>query len=253
MSMQIYIISVEEQSSLRWMNFINQPFFYNQQDLYTKIGVKGGEMSAKQYFELAVKGRSHPLSPGELGCTLSHLEAMKQFLNSDEQLALVLEDDAIIPDELTLAVIEAELKKMSLPSNILFSLGGIQMKECRKVRGEIKQKFLSKSVLEVVPDFFHRACYAFAYVVDRSMAQTLLNYHTQIRKADDWSYLYDFDQSVHLYMSFVVDHPQIEPGESNTLLSHLELERSKFKDLEKSRYGTTVKKNIAKITSKKYL
>ncbi len=42
-----------------------------------------------------MKGREIPLTPGELGCTLSHLQALQLFLDTDDQYALILEDDAI--------------------------------------------------------------------------------------------------------------------------------------------------------------
>ena len=38
--------------------------------------------------------------PGELGCYLSHVEAMKQFLTTDAEFALVLEDDVLLTDRL---------------------------------------------------------------------------------------------------------------------------------------------------------
>ena len=46
--------------------------------------------------------RRHGMTPvaGELGCYLSHVEAMRLFLQSDAQFALVLEDDALLRDSL---------------------------------------------------------------------------------------------------------------------------------------------------------
>ncbi|TCM68136.1 glycosyl transferase family 25 [Acinetobacter calcoaceticus] len=250
--MQIYIISIEDEDSPRWEKFIQQPFFQHPNITYQKIGIKGAEVPTKQYFDLAVKGRSKPLSPGELGCTLSHLKALELFLNTNDKYALIFEDDAIIPQDLSLVDLSTAIEQQTLPNNLLFSLGGIQMKESRKVRGEFKDDFLNKKVLKVIPDFYHRVCYAFAYIVDRSMAETLINYHKQIRKADDWGYLYDFDCSSHLYMTYLVDHPQIDADETDPMLSCLAEERSKSADLKKSNYGTPIKKNLAKIFAKKY-
>lgn len=251
--MQIYVVTIEDEKSPRLSKFLNQNFFEQGNLPITKVGIKGGELSAKEYFEMAVKGRSQPLTPSELGCTLSHLKALEFFLESEDEYALIFEDDAILPDDLTIDKLKEELEKVSLPSNLLFSLGGIQMKECLKTRGEFKDyNFLNKKVLEVVPDFFHRACYAFAYVVDRKMAETLLKYHHKIRKADDWSYLFDFDSTVHILMSFIVDHPVIETGEKDVMLSRLESERVKSNDLEKSKYGNGLRKNLAKILKQNY-
>jgi glycosyl transferase family 25 len=46
--------------------------------------------------------RRHGMEPiaGELGCTLSHVEAMRRFLAGPAALALVLEDDVLIGDSL---------------------------------------------------------------------------------------------------------------------------------------------------------
>lgn len=36
------------------------------------------------------------LTPGEIGCALSHVAALREFLNSDADIALVLEDDVVL-------------------------------------------------------------------------------------------------------------------------------------------------------------
>ncbi|KGT46939.1 glycosyltransferase family 25 protein [Acinetobacter sp. HR7] len=136
--MKTFIISIEEENSARLNKFLNQPFFQKDNLTFEKVGVKGGDLSAKEYFELGVKGRSRPLSPSMVGCTLSHLEAMRKFLDSSEDFALILEDDAILPNDFSADLLEQQLKQMQLSPQFLFSIGGIQMKECRKVRGDIK-------------------------------------------------------------------------------------------------------------------
>lgn len=250
--MQVYIISIEDIQSPRWIQFTSQAFIAQLDSNFVKVGVIGTELSCKDYFNLAVKGRSKPLTPGELGCTLSHLEAIHQFLKTDDDYALIFEDDALIPEDLKLDQLEQALKAYHPPQNLLFSIGGIKMKECLKVRGRSLAPFLGQKVLSVVPDFYHRACYAFAYIIDRAMAQTLLNYHQQIRKADDWSYLYDFDSSVHLYMADLVKHPDIHANDTDPLLSHLKDERKKTLDLKQSVYGKSLQKNLAKLRFQKY-
>ena len=46
--------------------------------------------------------RKHGMTPvlGELGCYLSHVEAMRRFLASDAEAALILEDDVLLHDSL---------------------------------------------------------------------------------------------------------------------------------------------------------
>lgn len=50
--------------------------------------------------------RGMPSVPGELGCYLSHVEAMRRLLASDAQYALILEDD-VIPGKDLVAVLQA--------------------------------------------------------------------------------------------------------------------------------------------------
>lgn len=249
--MNIYIISIEDEKSSRWLGFTQQDFIKNLPQDFIKVGVRGADLPTKQYFELGVKGRRIALTPGEVGCTLSHLKALEHFLASEEEFALILEDDAIIPHDFNLDTLSKALEQMQLGKNFIFSLGGIQMKECLKVRGNIlDQLFLNKPVLQVVPDFYHRVCYTVAYIVDRDMAETLIKYHAKLRRADDWSYLFDFDHSASIYMAHIIDHPVIAVGTSN--LSLIEAERDTQAVLKPSRYGSSLRKNIAKIFYKKY-
>lgn len=251
--MNIYIISVEDEKSSRWLGFTQQAFIKHLAQDFIKVGVRGADLPTKQYFELGVKGRSTALTPGEVGCTLSHLKALEYFLASEEEYALILEDDAIIADDLNLETLSKALKDMQPAKNFLFSLGGIQMKECLKVRGNIlNQLFLNKPVLQVAPDFYHRVCCTVAYIVDRDMAETLIQYHAKLRRADDWSYLFDFDHSAHIYMAHIIDHPIIAAGTSNLSLSLIEAERDTQAALKSSRYGSSLRKNIAKLFYKKY-
>ncbi|AYA03767.1 glycosyl transferase [Acinetobacter sp. WCHAc010034] len=251
--MKIFVISIEEENSLRLNNFTAQPFFQQGAAPFAKVGVKGSELPVKQYFEIAVKGRSQPLSPSELGCSLSHMAALKAFLETDDDYALILEDDALFPHALTLAQIEAEIEKADFPPNILLSLGGIQMKESLKVRGKIRaQKFLNKNVLEVTPHYYHRVCAAFAYIVDRKMANTLLKYNARIRKADDWGYLYDFDSTAHILMTHIIEHPPLAVGETDEAISKIENERVNTADLPVSSYGKFWPKNLIKLVTSRY-
>ena len=45
------------------------------------------------------KWHGKALNPGEVGCYLSHITAMKEFLTSDAEFGLILEDDANFPED----------------------------------------------------------------------------------------------------------------------------------------------------------
>ncbi|MCX5937342.1 MAG: hypothetical protein NTW02_03850 [Cyanobium sp. LacPavin_0920_WC12_MAG_62_9] len=63
------------------------------------FGVDGKSLSAWQYFVYGVSGRRWPLTPGEVGCSLSHLAALQAYLESGEQFLTVYEADAFVRDE----------------------------------------------------------------------------------------------------------------------------------------------------------
>jgi glycosyl transferase family 25 len=58
--------------------------------------IDGRMLPARRYFTLCApsfRERTILLSPSEIGCALSHMEAYARFLASDERVALFLEDD----------------------------------------------------------------------------------------------------------------------------------------------------------------
>lgn len=246
----IYVVSIEERKSQRLSSFFKQNFFKDipENDINI-VGVRGGDMTAKEYFNLAVHGRTKPLTPGELGCTLSHLEIYKRFLLTENNFALIFEDDAIFPEALNYKELLDQIKQYKFGSGFLLSLGGIQMKVCRNVRGELqKNKILSQSIIKVNPHFYNRVCYTFAYVIDREMAEVLLKYHNKPRRADDWSYLHEFDSSTNIYMTNLIEHP-VEQTNQN---SYLEIERKKGIDIPQTKLGKGISKELAKLQYQKF-
>lgn len=246
----IYVVSIEERKSQRLSSFFKQNFFKDipENDINI-VGVKGGDMIAKEYFNLAVHGRAKPLTPGELGCTLSHLEIYKRFLLTENKFALIFEDDAIFPEVLNYKELLDKIKQYKFGSGFLLSLGGIQMKVCRNVRGKLQEnKILSQPVIKVNPHFYNRVCYTFAYVIDREMAEVLLKYHNKPRRADDWSYLHEFDSSTNIYMTNLIEHP-VEQTNQN---SYLEIERKKGIDIPQTKLGKGISKELAKLQYQKF-
>ena len=72
---------------------------------YTRLAaVDAHALTAEQHAALdaAAYRRKHGMTPvlGELGCYLSHVQAMHAFLASDAAFALILEDDALLHDSL---------------------------------------------------------------------------------------------------------------------------------------------------------
>lgn len=75
----------------------------------------------------------HDLSPGEVGCLLSHVRALRLFVESDEPHALIIEDDVHIA--LDARKLLADLAAEHLPA---FDLIKLERRRCgRSSRGPI--------------------------------------------------------------------------------------------------------------------
>lgn len=66
------------------------------------VGVDGGDLSAEQLAaydeERAIKYMGRRLYKGEIGCYLSHLKAVRAFLETDSEFGLIVEDDLVVPE-----------------------------------------------------------------------------------------------------------------------------------------------------------
>jgi hypothetical protein len=79
------------------------------------VGTDGGQLSPDEWAQVVdaeAQARSpHWIIPGLVGCALSHLDAYRRIIASGEPAALVLEDDAVLPEQLPqlLAALEPQL------------------------------------------------------------------------------------------------------------------------------------------------
>ena len=85
----IYCINLDEQPE-RWEYMENQFKYWEIKD-YTRISAYDGR---EDDLSDIIKGRYPTMMlSGEVGCTTSHLRAMKEFLKTDEPYAIMMEDD----------------------------------------------------------------------------------------------------------------------------------------------------------------
>ena len=88
----VYIINLDEQPE-RW-DVMEESLKYWEVENYTRISAYDGR---EDDLGDIIKGRyPDQMSSGEVGCTTSHLKALKEFLKTDAPCALILEDDCDI-------------------------------------------------------------------------------------------------------------------------------------------------------------
>lgn len=99
-SFGIYVINLDR--SPKRLEEISKQLTRVGLSFHRVVAVDGKEATLEQLTQLdeASYQRKHGKSslPGELGCYLSHVEAIRQFLQSGHSYAVILEDDAILED-----------------------------------------------------------------------------------------------------------------------------------------------------------
>lgn len=176
------LISLEKDLARRDMLF-EQSFF--DCNLPVKIfGVDGRAMSASWYFALGVEKHSVPLSPAEVGCSLSHIEALRYFLASDKDAALVIEDDVLGLTSENRPLIDTLLQLVD--SNEVVLLGGLDGLSCKyDIMGRLDDRMIG---LWHIPRAMHhwmwRTC---CYAIGREAAHRIVELQTAwMDKADNW-------------------------------------------------------------------
>lgn len=214
----IYLVSLEQDVQRREALKKHFPKYYP----YFKHveSIDGRKLIAKEYFDKTLPyylNTKKVMSPAELGCTLSHIEALNAFLLTDEQYALILEDDVIGTDK-DLEVVYDLAKKMERDSLLLC---GAQEGLSRK--HQLGRWIDSKAVYEVSKlsyTFIFRTC---CYVVTRKSAQQIIDSHEEsLTLADKWSHFFEKNKTKIYYIN-ALHHPE------DFALSHIEAERAILK------------------------
>lgn len=190
--------------------------------------INGKELHAKDYYPICTNpnfffNRRHVISPSEVGCRLSHKNAISDFLkNTDCEWLFVFEDD-IQFKELKMANLLANLSSLSGVDPMLVHLGGQEGISCakrvlrydRRIVGGLE---VSKVFLPTVR-WLYRTC---GYLVNRQAAELLTKVHDKCTfVADDWGFVLKKSGIKHLHYCDVVSHPM------ELLDSSIESERQK--------------------------
>ncbi len=106
-----------------------------------------------------------PATAGEIGCYYSHLKALRLFLNSGAQRAVICEDD-VVPKRNLKEILE-EVEKYAKHWNLF------RLAKCRKRGFHVLAQLASEQELGINVKGF---AYAAAYMIDRKGAEFLLKH-----------------------------------------------------------------------------
>lgn len=225
MSDKIYLVSLKN-DDIRRKTLKER--FKRYDEFIILEAVDGRQMSLKDYYSTltnSYKAHRRILSPGEIGCARSHLNIYDDFLNTKDEICLVLEDDIAGDDKSIQKAFEIYDK---LPSNSLLLC---ERQFCNSLRDSILVKKIDDNLYKVSnlsKRFVTGTC---AYMIDKNIAKVLKNSQDKaLNLADRWDEFGNFD----IYISDIFTHPNYRNDSS------IEKERN----LKKIEYKPNIKDYI---------
>jgi len=232
--MLIYLVSLQDDVQRREELKKRFPKYYDSFKIID--AVDGRKLSAKEYFQKTahyVKKSNKMMSPSELGCSLSHMNALTDFLSTDEQFALILEDDIIGTDVDIDKIINISKK---LEKNALLHCGcqnGLSLVEYL-----YGKKVLEDDVWELSEFSYKYIMRTASYLVTKNSAKAILDYQQrEIVLADNW-YKFFTNTLIKIYFTHIFTHPtELEN-------SHIEAERIFYNGKEKTFFQKLFSKKV---------
>ena len=199
----LLLISLEKDEARGKILASRLPRYYD--NIQCVNAINGSDLPCNEFYRHVsnhFKIRNRLLSPGEIGCFLSHQIALNRFLKSDSSHALILEDDVSVTDEDIDLILQVNA---TLPQHSIFIPGG--------QNGLPSQRYLLGKPTIFPPVYrlhpfsgkhLWRTC---CYVVDRATAIQILERTVNFTTvADDWRYF--FQETIPSYFySNLVQHP----------------------------------------------
>ncbi|WP_455639710.1 glycosyltransferase family 25 protein [Parabacteroides sp.] len=184
MKIKTYVINLKESVDRRKI-ILEETLRYPCMDVEMVGAINGRRMSSKDVkdnFDVLKFTYRYRRTPkrGEIGCVQSHRECYKRLLESGEEFALILEDDAVFyyPERVETMINETVRKlKKSIPHLISFSTHAI---------------YYTKSVYQIDDFFFYRLWDAYGacgYLINKKAAERLLKISRPSIVADDFTYM----------------------------------------------------------------
>ena len=121
---KIYVVNLKKDKDRR-KNIIIEIEKQNIKNYEIIDAVNGNELSNKELDSASYKNRNliNPwnikMSPSQVGCALSHIKIYKKFIQTDYNLALILEDDAVFVQNFSEKLKKLILKNMKFRKQIL--------------------------------------------------------------------------------------------------------------------------------------
>ncbi|BEH99513.1 glycosyltransferase family 25 protein [Edwardsiella ictaluri] len=178
--------------------------------------VSGIDLSATEIDHLIDKDAQIYLTKGEIGCSLSHLRIYQKIISEDLPYALILEDDAILHDDLSEVIhaIENVIDKEKSHAYLLYKTN------CVYSNKEIKLSEKYSLYESNAPTYTH------GYVVTNKTARLITEINTPVRlEADAWRNFY-FEKNIRSYSLNIDLITSRDQSKENSTIEEERLSRS---------------------------
>ncbi|MCY0772621.1 glycosyltransferase family 25 protein [Enterobacter cloacae complex sp. 2022EL-00788] len=191
--------------------------------------VAGNELSFEVLSTVTHDYPTCNLTPGEIGCALSHLHIYSKMASENTPFALILEDDAVL-NEKVINAIDSISKSIESSSPEIFLLNSPES-YYPKFKRSISGTFSFYKMA--------RASQACAYIINKEAANKILNFNLPIKfEADRWMFFRDFC-SIKIWC---LNEGLVDSNDADKAGSSLESGRKKLKDIRESYMNKLQKK-----------
>jgi glycosyl transferase family 25 len=151
--------------------------------------VDGSKLSEEQLSEMVLDHKINGITKKEIGCALSHIGVYKRIVDENINLALILEDDAVLNDNISSVLHEISIFNESTDKPFVYLLN--------EPNSYIKNKEIKLSSITLYRVFDARG--AHGYVINYKAAKSLSNYLLPVRLvADEWKY-FQYGTNIKIY------------------------------------------------------
>tara|TARA_B100001564_G_C20618257_1_gene661017 strand:- start:1 stop:753 length:753 start_codon:yes stop_codon:yes gene_type:complete len=176
---KIYVVNLKKDKDRR-KNIIIEIEKQNIKNYEIIDAINGNELSNKELDNASYKNKNliNPwntkMSPSQLGCALSHIKIYKKFIQTDYNLALILEDDAFFVQNFS-----EELKKLIL-KNMKYRKQILLLSELKEFLSKPIDKNDSHEIVNVTNAFFTHS-----YVINKEAAKSIIKFNYPIKTIAD--------------------------------------------------------------------
>lgn len=176
---KIYVINLKKDID-RKKNIINELRKQNIINYEIINAINGNELSHKEIISNTFQNKKKinpwntKMSPSQIGCALSHIKIYRQFIKSEYNFALILEDDAIFKYNL-----EDELKNF-IKDSFIYKKQIVLLSELKQFYGKPIKKIEKYELVNVLNAFF-----AHAYFINKNAAKSIISFNYPIKTIAD--------------------------------------------------------------------